>query len=89
MTMTRKTITISNSMEDWVKGQISNGRYASDSEYFRDLIRRDQEHRAAEVSVRRMLDETEASGISNRSVTDIMADVEKRMKADGRLPSDG
>ncbi len=38
MTMTRKTITIPEAMEDWVKAQISDGRYASDSEYFRDLI---------------------------------------------------
>lgn len=89
MTMTRKTITISDSMEDWIKGQISNGRYASDSEYFRDLIRRDQERRAAEASIRAMLDEAEQSGISNRTVPEIMADAEKRMRADGRLPSDG
>lgn len=87
MTMTRKTITISDSMEDWIKGQISNGRYASDSEYFRDLIRRDQERRAAEASIRRMLDEAEQSGLSNRTMEEIKSDVERRMRAEGKWPS--
>ena len=87
MTMTRKTFTISDSMEDWIKGQISNGRYASDSEYFRDLIRRDQERRTAEASIRAMLDEAEQSGISNRTLEDIKSDVETRMRAEGRWPT--
>ena len=88
MTMTRKTITIPNAMEDWVKAQVAAGRYASDSEYFRDLIRRDRERREAEASLRRMLDEAEASGIGERRVADIMTDVEARLRADGRIPPD-
>ena len=42
MSMTRKTITITEQMDDWVKGQIKAGKYGNDSEYIRDLIRRDQ-----------------------------------------------
>jgi len=42
MAMTRKTITITNQMDDWVKGQVESGKYGNDSEYFRDLIRKDQ-----------------------------------------------
>jgi antitoxin ParD1/3/4 len=84
--MTRKTITIPEAMEDWVKAQIAAGRYANDSEYFRDLIRRDQDRREAEAELRRMIDEAEASGESDRTVLDIMRDVEERMRADGRLP---
>ena len=48
MTMMRKTITIPDAMEDWIKAQIKSGRYGNDSEYFRDLIRRDQDRRLAE-----------------------------------------
>ncbi len=48
MAMMRKTITIPDAMEEWVKAQISSGRYGNDSEYFRDLIRRDQDRRLAE-----------------------------------------
>lgn len=89
MTMMRKTITIPLAMEEWVKAQIEAGRYANDSEYFRDLIRRDQDRRRAEAELRRMLEEAEASGVSERTIPEIMADVDARMKADGRLPSDG
>ncbi len=42
MPMTRKTITITSQMDDWVKAQIDSGKYGNDSEYLRDLIRKDQ-----------------------------------------------
>ena len=42
MAMTRKTITITDQMDDWGKGQFESGKYGNDSEYFRDLIRKDQ-----------------------------------------------
>ena len=86
MTMTRKTITIPEAMEDWVKAQISDGRYASDSEYFRDLIRRDQERRQNEMKLRQLLDNAEESGFSDRTVQDIMAAVEENMREAGRVP---
>ena len=43
MAVTRKTITLSDQQDAWVKGRVANGDYTNDSEYFRDLIRRDQE----------------------------------------------
>lgn len=54
MAMIRKTITISKEMERWIKTQIDEGRYAGDSEYFRDLIRRDQDSQpgGAEIATR-------------------------------------
>ena len=45
MSMQRKTITITDQMESWVKAQVDSGKYGNDSEYFRDLVRRDQERR--------------------------------------------
>jgi len=87
--MMRKTITISEQMEEWVKAQIEAGRYANDSEYFRDLIRRDQERRRADEDLGRLIDEGDASGISPKSLDDIMREVEERMRADGRLPPHG
>jgi len=32
-------------MRDWVQSQIETGSYSSSSDYVRDLIRKDQEHR--------------------------------------------
>lgn len=78
MTMQRKTITITDQMESWVKAQVDSGQYGNDSEYFRDLIRRDQERRVAATQLRSMLDEAEASGTNNRTAKEIWAEAEKR-----------
>lgn len=69
--MQRKTITITNQMESWVKSQVDSGKYGNDSEYFRDLVRRDQERREAENQLRAILDEAESSGVSKRSAQEI------------------
>jgi len=87
MTMMRKTITIPDAMEEWVKAQIASGRYGNDSEYFRDLIRRDQDRRNAERELRALIDEGLNSGISEDTVPDIMKRVENRLRRDGKIPT--
>lgn len=76
MSMTRKTITITGQMDDWVKKQIDTGRYGNDSEYFRDLIRRDQARRQAELKLGEMIDAAEASGVSKRSASVVWAEAD-------------
>lgn len=78
MTMIRKTITIPSALEDWVKAQVATGQYASDSEYLRDLIRRDQERRASESELRVLLNDAEASGKSDQTVDDVWTLAEQR-----------
>ena len=71
--MSRLTISMPDQMNDWVEAQISAGRYGNVSEYFRDLVRRDQERREAAIGeLRAMLDRAEASGISERSVGEVL-----------------
>lgn len=85
MPMLRKTITISETMEDWIKSQIETGRYGNDSEYMRDLIRKDQDRVQAEAQLRGLIQEGLESGVSDAKADDIKARVKKRLKADGRL----
>jgi len=85
MSMTRKTITIPDAMDGWVKAQIESGRYGNDSEYFRDLIRRDQEKRQAEQELRALISEGLESGVSSSTVPEIMKRVENRLKRNGNL----
>lgn len=85
MAMMRKTITIPDAMEEWVKSQISSGRYGNDSEYFRDLIRRDQDKRSAEQDLRALIDEGLNSGISERAEDEIFAATVAEVKAKGLL----
>jgi len=85
--MIRKTIAMPDGMGTWIEHRIQSGQYNNESEYFRDLVRRDQEREEAALQLRQMLEEGEASGISTKKVPDIMKDVEKRLRKDGRLPA--
>lgn len=53
--MIRKTISMPDTMGDWISGRITQGQYNNESEYFRDLVRRDQrEQERLEFLMRRM-----------------------------------
>jgi antitoxin ParD1/3/4 len=58
----RKTITITENQDKWIKNQISAGEFTNDSEYIRDLIRRDQTSQADIEVIRAALIEGEESG---------------------------
>ena len=58
----RKTITLTDAQDGWIKAQIDAGHYTNDSEYIRDLIRREQERSAGIEAVRAALIDGEASG---------------------------
>jgi antitoxin ParD1/3/4 len=62
MSMQRKTITLTKQQDDWVKTQIESGHFGNDSEYIRDLIRRDQQARERLVVLRQALIDGESSG---------------------------
>ncbi len=84
MGTTRKTITLTDQQDRWIKTQIERGGFTNDSEYIRDLIRRDQEStkfRMLKDAIQDGLD----SGTSDRTVPQIMEEVEARLKANGRL----
>jgi antitoxin ParD1/3/4 len=62
----RKTITLTDQQDDWIKAQVEAGQYTNDSEYIRDLIRREQERDAEIAAVRAALIEGEKSGKPKR-----------------------
>ena len=62
MPTVRKTITLTDQQDSWVKAQILAGHYTNDSEYIRDLIRREQERTAQLDALRAALIEGENSG---------------------------
>ena len=71
--MSRLTISMPDQMNAWVEAQVRAGRYGNVSEYFRDLVRRDQERREGAIQqLREMLDRAEASGLSGRTLCEIM-----------------
>ena len=62
MSTTRKTITVTDQQDSWIKAQIAAGQFTNDSEYIRDLIRRDQASKAEIETIRAALIEAEESG---------------------------
>lgn len=62
MGTTRKTITVTDQQDRWIKAQIAAGQFTNDSEYVRDLIRRDQVSQANIEAIRDALIEGEESG---------------------------
>jgi antitoxin ParD1/3/4 len=82
---TRKTITLTDKQDQWIKAQIAASEYTNDSEYIRDLVRRDQEENAKFLALKQAIHEGLGSGVSDKSVTDIMEEVESRLRADSRL----
>jgi antitoxin ParD1/3/4 len=62
MGTTRKTITVTDQQDAWIKAQIEGGDFTNDSEYIRDLIRRDQARQSEAEAIRRELIKGEESG---------------------------
>ena len=78
MSMQRKTITVTLQQDSWIKAQIESGEYGNDSEYLRDLIRKDQEYKNKIILLRAALIEGEESGISQSTMTDVLNEAKKR-----------
>ena len=63
--MASMNVSVPDSMREWVQSRIESGKYASVSDYVRDLIRRDQNAQTRQLSVddiRRTIEEGRAAG---------------------------
>lgn len=78
MATIRKTITLSDDQDAWIKAQIACGAYTNDSEYIRDLVRRDAETQNKLSALKSAIAEGLESGPSELSLTDIWTKAEER-----------
>ena len=84
--MTRLTISIPDQMSAYVEAQIADGRYSNVSEFFRDLVRHDQERRATAISEHKaLLGKAEASGIGERSMEQLIEAAQQEARQNGLL----
>ncbi len=87
--MTRLTISMPDQLSAYVEAQIAQGRYGNVSEYFRDLVRHDQERRAsAAAELRALLREAESSGSSPLEMKDIIVQARLEARQQGLLGDD-
>lgn len=71
--MATMNVSLPDKMKKWVEEQTAEGRYANSSDYFRDLVRRDQERVKALAWLQQEIDAGLASGISKRSPQELRA----------------
>lgn len=85
MPMVKKSISVTDQQDSWIKAQIKTGHYGNESEVVRELIRerqlRDQETPAEIEAIRAALIEGEQSGFSDRSVGEIWEEARQRHRA--------
>ena len=85
MSMVKKSITITEQQDEWIKTQIESGHYGSDSEVLRDLIRHAQTRHDDIEAIRAALLEGEESGLSDRTPEQIWNAVAARKRGRGHL----
>ncbi len=78
MATIRKSITFTEQQDIWIKQQIEKGDYTNDSEYLRDLVRKDQANQQKLDELKAAVQEGLDSGISDKTVDEIWREAEER-----------
>ena len=79
----RKIITLTDQQDQWIKAQTTAGNFADDSEYIRELIRRDQGETTGIQALKAAIQKGLDSGVSDKTVPMIMEEVEARLRDNG------
>ena len=72
--MHRKTITVTEQQDNWIKQQIESGQYGNDSEYIRHLLREDQRRQQAEQNLMTIMKQALDSGVSDKTLQEMWAE---------------
>lgn len=76
--MATMNVSLPDAMKEWVESQADDGRYSNSSDYVRTLIRRDQERARKIAAMEALVAEALESGISERTMPEILADARER-----------
>ena len=76
MSTIRKSITFTDQQNDWIKLQIQKGDFTNDSEYIRELVRKDQMKKLKLIELKNAIDEGFNSGSSDLHISDIIKKVD-------------
>jgi antitoxin ParD1/3/4 len=85
MALVKKSITVTEQQNDWIKSRIFDGEYGNDSEYLRDLIRKDKLENEKLLKLRAAVQAGIDSGVSERTFEEIIQSVEDRLRNNGQL----
>ena len=76
MSTIRKSITFTDQQNDWIKLQIQKGDFTNDSEYIRELVKKDQMQNLKLIELKNAIDEGFNSGASDLKISDIIKKVD-------------
>lgn len=86
MAMVKKSITVTDQQDSWIKAQIEMGHYGNESEVLRELIRerqqREQESSREIELIRAKLIQAEKSGFTEQSSTEILKEIKNGLGRD-------
>ena len=85
MAMVKKTYSITETLNKYVGLRIKSGEYATDSEYVRELIRRDQQENKEISYIRSKLIKAENSGFTDQSKKAILDEFKNELRTNGEL----
>jgi len=83
--MVKKTYSITETLNHYVKERVESGEYATDSEYLRELIRRDQSDNQEIAYIRARLIKAEGSGFTDQTKEEMLAEFKAELRDDGKL----
>lgn len=72
--MNALSLNLRHDIREWIEAKVRKGEYASAAEYLSELVERDRESRSDEErieEIRKMIAESEASGVSDMTIEDI------------------
>ena len=72
----RKSITFTEQQHRRIKMKVENGDFTNDSEYIRDLVRKDQEETEELWELKKAIEDGLKSGVSPLKIKDIIAKVD-------------
>jgi antitoxin ParD1/3/4 len=85
MPMIKKSITVTDQQEEWIKSQMASGNYGTDSELIREALR-EKQLRMDEIDyIRAKLIAAEQSGFTDKTPDEIRAEFKKRLTRNGKL----
>lgn len=76
--MAQMNVSIPEKLKAFVESRVAEGDFSSSSDYVRDLVRRDQQHHEQLERLRADIQAGYDSGISERSLADIIEDARKK-----------
>ncbi len=86
MAMIKKSITVTDQQDSWIKSQIEMGHYGNESEVVRDLIRerqmREQEAGRELDIIRAKLIEAEKAGFTDQTPAEILQEIKDGLGRD-------